>query len=90
MGLIETYVNLSQYNDFEIKAYPLQRGEALECVQALERRIPKKVILQADGEKTMSGLCPSCGKEITFIKKSPLLRMMNFCGGCGQRINWEK
>ena len=34
MGLIETYVNIKNYQDYEIEAYHLEAKEAVEVVQA--------------------------------------------------------
>lgn len=90
MGLIETYVNLKAYDSFDIAAYPLQREEASECIQALERKIPKKAKIEAAGEKTISGFCPVCEAELVYIKRGFSPSMKSFCSHCGQRIDWSE
>lgn len=89
MGLVETYVNLKAYDTFDIAAYPLQRGEANECIQALERLIPKKARVDAEGEKTVTGFCPVCEAEIHYIKRGFNPSMKGFCPYCGQKIDWS-
>ena len=89
MGLIETYVNLREYNEFEIKAYQLQRNEANECVQALARMVPKKAKIDSIGESTISGRCPSCEHLVIYSKKHDGDSMKSFCRNCGQRIDWS-
>ena len=89
MGLIETYTNLKAYDSFDSAAYPLQRSEAIECVQALERRIPKKARIDDAGEKTMSGFCPVCEGHISYIIAGFNPSYKSFCQYCGQRIDWS-
>ena len=89
MGLVETYVNIKDYDAFEIAAYELQRNEANECVQALEKQIPKKARIEPEPEKTISGFCPSCENPLVYIKRGEYPSMKSFCPGCGQRIDWS-
>lgn len=89
MGLVEVYVNLKDYQAFDIKAYQLQQNEALECIQALEKQITKKPIIEAEGEKTVSGVCPGCGKHLVYIKHGLNPRMKSYCNNCGQHIDWS-
>ena len=51
------------------------------AVKALEKQIPKKPL-----EETKfygNGKCPSCGA--VFMDKST-----NYCGNCGQALDWEE
>ena len=89
MGLIETYVNISSYQEFEIKAYQLQRNEANEVVQALEKQIPKKVRLEAAGDSSMTGTCPRCEHLVVYSRDHDNDSMKSFCRNCGQRIDWS-
>lgn len=89
MGLIETYVNLKDYDSYEIKAYPLQRNEANEILQALEKQIPKKARIEARGEKTVSGFCPRCEAETSYVIKGFNPTFKSYCRECGQRIDWS-
>lgn len=89
MGLIESYVNISSYQEFEIKAYQLQRNEANEVVQALEKQIPKKVRLEAAGDSTLSGICPACEHMVIYAPKHDGGSMKSYCRNCGQRIDWS-
>lgn len=88
MGLIETFTNLKDYDAFEIKSYQLQRSEANECIQALEKQIPRKAKIEAEGEKTISGFCPRCEVPLVYIKAGYNPSMKSFCNKCGQRIDW--
>ena len=58
MGLVETYVNINAYQDYEIAAYRLERTEASEVLAALRKQIPKKPIELSVGEASSSGVCP--------------------------------
>lgn len=89
MGLIETYVNLKSYDSYDIAAYELQKEEARECVQALEKMIPKKARVDARGEATISGRCPVCETDLVLVKGySPTFK--SFCRNCGQRLDWSE
>ena len=52
MGLIETYVNIKNYQDYDVAAYKLERSEATEVIQALEKQVPMKARIEAAAEKT--------------------------------------
>lgn len=88
MGFIETYVNLRNYDCFDVKAYQLQRDEANNCLEALQRMMPKKAIDISEGSATSSGLCPSCGKELIYVSKNDNANKRNFCRYCGQCVDW--
>lgn len=88
MGLIETYRNLSAYDSFEIASYRLERQEALECIQALEKQIPKKARIEAEAERTISGYCPRCEAPLVYIVPKTLPKYLSYCNCCGQRIDW--
>lgn len=88
MGLTETYVNIKQYNDYEIRAYHLEQNEAVYVLDALEKQIPKKPIDAHHAKVTSSGLCPSCGREIIYIHNDDSSNMRNYCRYCGQKIDW--
>lgn len=88
MGLFETYWSIRNYQDYQTAPYQLQKHEAVEVLAALQRQVPQKVILEADGEKTASGICPSCERELVLLKtQNP--RYVTYCPDCGQKIDWR-
>lgn len=89
MGLIETYVNIKNYQDYEIAAYHLERAEANEVIQALEKQIPKKAKIEAAGEKTISGSCPRCEADMVYIIEGYKPSYKSYCRHCGQRVDWS-
>lgn len=89
MGLMETYVNIKNYQDYEIAAYRLERPEALEVIQALEKQIPKKARIEAAGEKTVSGICPRCEAEMVYIVEGYRPSYKCYCKHCGQRVDFS-
>ena len=89
MGLMETYVNIKNYEDYEITAYRLERPEALEVIQALEKQIPKKARIEAAGEKTVSGYCPRCEAEMVYIVEGYKPSYKSYCRHCGQRVDFS-
>lgn len=88
MGLIETYRNLTAYDSYNIAAYRLEYSEAIECIQALDKQIPKKARIEARGERTISGYCPRCESELVYIVPKTLPNYKSYCKDCGQRIDW--
>lgn len=88
MGLTETYVNIKNYKHYDIRAYHLEESEALYCIGALEKQMPKKPIEASHGTVTSSGVCPSCGKMIMYIHNEDCANMRNYCRNCGQKIDW--
>lgn len=89
MGIIETYRNLSDYDSFDVAAYKLEQQEALECIQALEKQIPKKARIEAAGERTISGYCPRCEADQVYIVPKNMPNYKSYCRNCGQRIDWS-
>lgn len=89
MGLIETYVNIKNYKDYEIAAYKLEESEAVEVIQALEKQIPKKAVIEAAGETTVSGRCPRCEAEMVYIVQGYHPTYKNYCRFCGQKVDWN-
>ena len=89
MGLIETYVNIKNYQDYEIAAYKLERAEAAEVIQALEKQVPMKARIEAAGEKTISGVCPRCEADMVYIVEGHRPSYKNYCRHCGQRVDWS-
>ena len=89
MGLVETYVNIKNYSGYEIAAYRLERSEALEVIQALEKQIPKKARIEAAGEKTVSGICPRCEAEMVYIVEGYRPSYKCYCKNCGQRVDFS-
>lgn len=87
MGLKEIVANLKQYNEYEIKAYQLQRNEAAECLQALEKQMAQKPYNVERARVTISGFCPGCHKENHYIVR-PVMR--SWCPYCGQKIDWNE
>ena len=61
-------------------------GKSLEmAIKALEKQIPKKMndIDEYEGDE-LCGFCPRCNKlQSNLLSK-------NFCGDCGQRIDWSE
>ena len=55
-------------------------SEFENVINAIEKQIPKKVILERSGAKR----CPSCG-----VKKFNSDWKGDFCLSCGQRLSWE-
>lgn len=57
-----------------------REGQAIDvCVKALEKQIPKKT---ERPDSTTWAKCSSCGK---FLHNSN-----NYCGMCGQKIDWSE
>ena len=59
-----------------INSYQESNGYFSQIEQALKRNEPMKPIKQNDS----FGLCPICKQD---------LGRTNFCGHCGQRLDWE-
>lgn len=89
MGLIETYANIKDYRDYEIAAYRLEEKEAVEVIQALDKAVPKKAVIDGIGEKTISGRCPSCESDVVYLIASEGASYKNYCRRCGQKIDWS-
>lgn len=89
MGLVETYVNISAYQDYDIAAYRLERKEASEVLAALRKQIPKKPIGASIAEVTSSGTCPSCARYVTFHTEDDPVNRKNHCRYCGQKLDWN-
>lgn len=89
MALIETYVNISSYKDYDIAAYRLEKSEASEVIDALKKQIPKKPIGISVGEATSSGVCPTCSRDVVFFTSDDPVRRRNHCKYCGQKIDWN-
>lgn len=89
MGLIETYVNIKNYHDYEIAAYRLEAKEAVEVVQALEKQVPKVPRIEAAAEKTASGICPICEKDAYYIVEGIRPTYKSYCRYCGQKLDWS-
>ncbi len=88
MGLLETYYAIRGYQGYEKEPYQLKKHEAVEVIGALERQIPKKAWIEAEGEKTISGFCPVCERDIVYIK-TERPRYYSYCPRCGQKIDWK-
>lgn len=88
MGLLETYYAIRGYSNFAKEPYQLKKHEAVEVVAALERQIPRKAWIEAEGEKTISGFCPVCEKDLVYIK-TERPRYASYCPQCGQKIDWR-
>ena len=89
MGLIETYVNIKNYQNYEIAAYKLERAEANEVIQALEKQVPMKARIEAAAEKTASGKCPRCEADMLYIVEGSKPSYKNYCRYCGQKVDWN-
>lgn len=52
--------------------------------ELVDKATPKKVIDKKEELHGMSFICPNCGKKVytNFIR--------NYCGECGQRLDWSK
>lgn len=66
---------------------PQKRAEALDvAIQALEKQIPKKVV--KDGEQSYK--CPCCGGcAKTETGDSFIDYRLDYCDGCGQKLDWS-
>lgn len=51
------------------------------CIEALEKRIQKKVKLVMSSSDDAAWVCPVCGEEIHSLQR--------FCHGCGQALDWR-
>lgn len=88
MGLLETYWSIRDYQDYETAPYQLKKNEAIEILAALRRQMPRKAIIEAAAEKTVSGICPVCERDLVLIRtQNP--RYMTYCPDCGQKIDWR-
>ena len=67
--------------------YPMDYAAAFEtAIEALEKQIPKKPIEKWTGDEWVIK-CPVCGKYVFDVSEYEWARQ--FCGGCGQAIDWE-
>lgn len=89
MGLVETYVNISAYKDYDIAAYKLEQNEAVEVIAALAKQLPKMPIGISVGELTSSGACPKCGNDVIYLKSDDPVHKRNYCKKCGQKLTWN-
>ncbi len=55
--------------------------EYIEKLKERDRAKPAENKILLEGERPYIGDCPSCGLGIT---------QANFCGNCGQRIDWSE
>ena len=51
------------------------------CIEALEKRIQKKVKLVVSSSDDTVLVCPVCGEEVHSVQK--------FCHECGQALDWR-
>lgn len=51
------------------------------CIEALEKRIQKKVKLVVSSSDDAAWVCPVCGEEVHGVQK--------FCHECGQVLDWR-
>lgn len=60
-------------------------GTPEECRAAVERQIPKKPVEMKPTDKLLNGYfaCPMCGGWVGMDEYSN-----EYCGCCGQQINW--
>ena len=88
MGLLETFSKIRGYSNYAKEPYQLKKHEAIEVIAALERQMPKKAIVEAEGEKTISGICPKCELDLVYIK-TERPRYFSYCPRCGQKVTWR-
>lgn len=53
-----------------------------KAIEALEKQIPKEVVIQKIDEGIELLYCPNC--HVRFIRTG-----MNCCGNCGQALDWR-
>lgn len=53
-----------------------------KAIEALEKQIPKEVVIQKINEDIELLYCPNC--HVRFIRTG-----MNCCGNCGQALDWS-
>ena len=51
------------------------------CIEALEKRIQKKVKLIVSSSDDTTWVCPVCNEEVHGVQK--------FCHECGQALDWR-
>ena len=51
------------------------------CIEALEKRIQKKVKLVVSSSDDATWVCPVCGEEVHGVQK--------FCHECEQALDWR-
>ena len=51
------------------------------CIEALEKRIQKKVKLIVSSSDDTTWVCPVCNKEVRGVQK--------LCHECGQALDWR-
>lgn len=88
------------YEDMQIRKKMVQ-AQCESCwtdnaelgLKALERQIPKHVLLEsdgyADGYPVYEAVCPDCG-EILDDEYDPDQKHDPFCPCCGQRLDWTE
>lgn len=84
----EAIRRITEHNRIHSKKEPqaILITEAMDmAVKALERQIPKRVVLQPFEEEDISttlSLCPVCG-DIVKVEYNKC------CANCGQKLNWR-
>jgi len=76
---IAIYDQLRDVDKEEIKYYKI-------IIDALEKQIPKKVIVNKDGCRN----CPNCyANESWICYEQDVNEPFEYCACCGQKLDWE-
>ena len=63
--------------------YSMKYAEAIDmAIDALEKQIPKEVVIKKIDEGIEMFYCPRC--HVRFIRTG-----MKYCGECGQALDWD-
>lgn len=79
-----TIESINSYWDSLIDTGLISCSELCDCINALEKQIPSKVIVK-DTEDIFNSVCdgyfcPACEKEVLY----------GYCENCGQKIDWSQ
>ena len=91
MDLKDIYLHLKNFVTYadQQEALELPKEEARTILQFTERQLVKRAKIEAAGEKTISGYCPTCGEDLVYIKYGYRPTMRSYCKYCGQHILWD-
>lgn len=77
---VEELIQRLKEPDYKYYGCELSRGEAELAISALEKQIPKNIIIE-NGWK----YCPACYECINDDYGTET----NYCSDCGQRLDWS-
>lgn len=97
-----TIESINSYWDSLIDTGLISCSELCDCINALEKQIPKKPIIKPFNELMRMKVChhikcPSCDYQLNFLEfkndKERIFKDMSewskYCYECGQKLDWD-